>query len=70
LVNAAPSRLQANVLPGSVDAKEKLALLASLNSGGLEMIEVSGAVVSMLQLKVAGVASGLPARSMARTWKL
>ena len=39
-------------------------------SGGLESIDVSGVLVSIVQVKVAGVGSVLPAGSVARTWKV
>jgi hypothetical protein len=37
---------------------------------GPESIEVSGATVSTVKLRLAGVASGLPAGSIARTWNV
>ena len=48
--------------------KEAEALLVS--AAGLTVIWVSGAIVSMLQLNVAGLGSVLPALSIARTSKL
>ncbi len=54
----------------SVPEKAKLAGAVLASAGGLESIEVCGAVVSTVQLKDAGVASVLPAWSIARTSKL
>jgi hypothetical protein len=45
-VKALPSRLQANVLPASVDVKLKLALVLVVVAGGEDVIVVSGGVVS------------------------
>ena len=39
-------------------------------SAGPELIVVWGALVSIVQVKVAGVGSVLPAGSVARTWKV
>ncbi len=69
-MNGAPSSLHSKVLPALVAVKPKLALVLLVVSGGLAVIVVSGAVVSMVQVKLAGVASTLPAGSMARTWKV
>ena len=51
---------------------EKLKLAAALleSAGGLESIDVVGAVVSTVQVKLAGVGSVLPAWSIARTSNL
>jgi hypothetical protein len=43
------------VLPASVDVKLKLALVLSVIAGGLDVIVVFGAVMSMIQVKLAGV---------------
>jgi hypothetical protein len=56
--------------PGSAPEKEKLAAVLLVSAGGLESIVVLGAMVSTLQLKVAEVASVLPAWSIARTSKV
>jgi adenine deaminase len=64
------SSLQAKVLPASVAVKLKLALVLLVVADGLAVIVVSGAVASIVQVKLAGVASTLPAGSMARTWKV
>ena len=68
---APASSLQAKVLPLSVAVKLKLALVLVVTAAGLAVIVLSGAVASrMIQVKLAGDASVLPAASMARTWKL
>ena len=41
-----------------------------VGSAGCDVMVVFGAVVSTVQVNVAGVASTLPARSVARTWKV
>jgi uncharacterized membrane-anchored protein len=64
------SSLQAKVLLASVDVKLKLALVLLVVADGLAVIVVSGAVVSMVQVKLAGVGSVLPAASVAWTWKV
>ena len=64
------SKLHAKVLPDSVDVKLKLALVLVVDDEGLALIVVSGGVVSMVQEKLAGVESVLPAASVARTWKV
>jgi hypothetical protein len=69
-VKAAPSRLQANVEPASVDVKLKLGAVELLGFAGLEVIVVSGGVVSIVHVKLAGVRSVFPAGSVARTWKV
>ena len=67
---AALSRLQAKVLPLSVAVKLKLALVLVVDACGAAVMVVSGGVVSMVQVKLAGDASILPAASVARTWKV
>jgi hypothetical protein len=64
---ALPSKLHAKVLPALVAVKLKLAPELLVGTGGLEVIVVSGAVVSIVQVKLAGVGSVLPAVSVART---
>ena len=54
----------------SVPEKVKLADADPLRDGGPESIEVFGAVVSIVQVELAGVASTLPAWSIARTSKV
>ena len=56
--------------PVSVPEKEKLAAALLVSAGGFELIAVLGAVVSTVQLKLAGVGSVLPAWSIARTSNL
>jgi hypothetical protein len=70
-VNAALSSEHLNVAPvGSVEVKLKLALVAFVGFAGFDVIIVSGAVVSTVQVKLAGLASVLPAASVAATWKV
>ena len=69
-VKAPPSRLQAKVLPASVAVKLKLASELVVIAGGPSVIVVSGAVVSIVQEKPAGVESVLPSVSIAQTWKV
>ena len=54
----------------SGELKLKLALEDVLGLLGEAVMLVSGAVVSTVQLKLAGVASTFPAASLARTWKV
>ena len=56
--------------PGSLARKVKVAAGLLSRSGGLESIDVSGVLVSIVQVKVAGVGSVLPAGSVARTLKV
>ena len=56
-VNGAPSRLQANVLPASVDVKLKLALVLLVGFGGADVIVVSGGVVSIALTVIVTVAT-------------
>jgi hypothetical protein len=65
-----PSSRHSNVEPPSLEEKEKLAPVAFVGSPGWAVIVVSGAAVSIVQVKVAGVASVLPAASVARTSKV
>ena len=54
-----------------VAPKAKVALVASVDAGGADVIDVSGAVVmSIVQVRVAGVGSVLPAGSVPRTSKV
>ena len=48
----------------------KVAVLLFVGSGGAVSIAVFGACVSTVHVKLAGVGSGLPAASMARTWNV
>ncbi len=65
--NAPPSIAHSNVLPASSDAKEKTPASVAEGSDGVETNDVSGASVSTVHACVAGVASVLPAGSIART---
>ena len=64
--NGAPSREHANVL-GSEAVKTKVAVVDPVGPEGPDVIVVSGAVVSTVQVQRAGLASTFPARSRART---
>ena len=66
VANGAPSRLHSK-LAGSVAEKVKLAVVSAVGSAGPDMIVVSGAVRSTVQLKLAGDPSVFPAASVART---
>src|SRR2546426_8186346 len=65
-----PSRVHSNVLPASVEVNVNSPTWLLDSAGGFVVIVVSGAVVSMVQVKLAGVGSTLPAGSIARTWKV
>ena len=56
--------------PASVPEKVKLAAAEAALAGGVESIVVLGAMVSTVQVKLAGVASTFPAWSIARTSKV
>src|SRR3982074_1757354 len=66
-VNGAPSRLQVNVTPALVPVKLKLVAGPVVVRDGRAVIVVWGTTVSMLQVRVAGLASTLPPASVART---
>src|SRR5438128_7044753 len=68
--NAAPSSLHSKVLPALVAVKLKLALVLLVRTGGLAVIVVSGAVVSMVQVKLAVGGATCRAGSLARTWEV
>jgi len=63
------STLHSKVLSASVEVKEKVALGLFVNVGGLEVMVVFGAFVSIVQSKLAGLGSVLPP-AIARTLKL
>jgi adenine deaminase len=67
---APASSLQAKVLLALVDVKLKLALVLLVTAAGLAVMVVSGNEVSIVQVKLAGVGSVLPAESVAWTWKV
>src|SRR5436309_14209036 len=69
-LKATPSSLQSKVLPALVAVKLKLAVVLLVRAGGLAVMVVAGAVVSMVQVKLAGVGSTLPTESIARAWKV
>ena len=65
-----PSK-RATVTPASaLPASATVLLDWMLLSAGLVICGAAGATVSIVQLRLAGVGSVLPARSVARTWKL
>ena len=68
-LNAAPSKLHAKVDPVWVDVKLKLAEVLLTVPVGPAVIVVSGRAETV-QVWLAGVASTLPAVSVARTWKV
>jgi len=65
-----PSREHRNVDPASVDVNSKLALVTLAGLAGVLVILVSGEVKSIVQVAAAGVASILPAASVASTLKV
>ena len=69
VVKAEPSKLQVKVDPLIVDVKLKLAEVLVTVPEGPAVIVVSGGTTTV-QLWVAGVASTLPATSVACTWKV
>ena len=69
-VKPLPSNRHSKVLPTSDELNVKLALVSAVGSVGFVRMKVSGPVVSTTQVKLAGVASILPAASIARTWKV
>ncbi|MFL5982826.1 MAG: hypothetical protein ACJ74R_14065, partial [Gaiellaceae bacterium] len=56
--------------PGSLELKVKVGVASLSKAGGAESMVVLGAVRSIVQVWLAGVASVLPAGSVARTSKL
>ena len=70
VANDPASSLHSNVLPASVEWNVKLALDEPDGFDGDVSITVSGAAVSTVHVKVAGLASVLPALSVARTSKV
>ena len=63
-------KLATPVPPPSLPVKLKLAVALPAGLAGLAVMVVSGAAVSITQVKLAGVPSALPAASTARTWKV
>src|SRR5215217_3223526 len=70
VVQEPPSIRHANVDPLSLELKEKLAAPALVGSAGCAVIVVFGAAVSTVHVNEAGVASVLPAASVARASKV
>src|SRR5947208_4304862 len=58
------------VEPGSLELKVNVGVASLSSAGGAESIVVFGAVRSTVQVRLAGVASVLPAGSVARTSKV
>ncbi len=69
-VQEPPSIRHSKVEPPSLAVKEKSAFAELLGSLGCAVIVVFGAAVSIVQVKLAGDASVLPAASVARTSKV
>ena len=69
VLKAAPSRLHSNVAPDLLDEKVNVTELSLTAPDGPEVIVVSTGA-STVQVLLAGVASMLPAPSLARAWKL
>jgi hypothetical protein len=65
--NAPPSSAHANDEPPSLDVNDNVAPCANVVAAGALVIVVSGASVSTVQVRDAGVGSTLPAPSFART---
>jgi hypothetical protein len=65
-----PSSSQANVEPGSPAENANVAVAFDEGSAGPELIVVWGVLVSIVQVKLAGVGSVFPAGLVARTWKV
>jgi hypothetical protein len=53
-----------------VAVNSNVALVLAADAGGFVVIVVSGGVVSIVQLKLAGVGSLFPAASIACTWNV
>jgi hypothetical protein len=69
-VKAPASTRHAKPDPASLELKVKVALVAFVGSDGPESTVVSGGVVSIVQVQVAGVGSVFPSESVARTAKV
>ncbi len=69
-MKGAPSSEHWKVEPDSLEVKLKLGAVELEGFDGDAVMVVSGAVRSIVQVKLAGVASVLPAVSVARTWKV
>jgi len=69
-VKEAASRLHSKVEPASLALKRNVAVVSVVGSVGPKSIVVSGAIVSTVHAKLAGVESVFPAASVARTSKV
>jgi hypothetical protein len=67
---APPSSRHSNEEPASSEENSKVGAALELGSLGATSMVVSGAAESTVQAKLAGVASRLPAASLARTAKV
>jgi len=67
---APPSSLHSNVEPASVEVNANVAVVELTVPLGPLVIDVFGAVRSIVHVRVAGVASTLPVESFARTEKV
>jgi hypothetical protein len=65
-----PSREHSKLEPASLAEKVKLGVESLTGPAGPDSIEVSGATVSTVNERVAGVPSVLPAGSVARTYRV
>jgi hypothetical protein len=70
VLKAALSKLHANVDPASVAEKLNDTDVLLTEPDGPAVIVVSGAMVSTVHIRLAGVPSTFPAASVARTWKV
>ena len=68
--NPAASTWHSKVEPDSVDVNSNLGVASGVGPDGPEVMVVLGRVVSTVKVRFAGVASTLPARSVARTSKV
>ncbi len=70
VVQEPPSMRHSKVEPGSLELKVKVGVVSLDGWAGVESRLVTGAVRSIVQVSLAGVASVLPAGSVARTSKV
>jgi hypothetical protein len=70
MASCPPSSEHSNVAPASPALKANVALVLIVVAGGPEVIVVSGAVVSTVNIRLAALPSRLPAASLARTSKV
>ena len=69
-VNVPPSTRHSNVEGVSPDVNAHVGVVSLVAPLGPPVIVVSGATVSTVHVRVAGVASTLPTASRARTWNV